>query len=683
MMNASDNGARGGGRAATRKPVAQTFRSLENLQSCEALFRSVMATRHGIDLDTPEASSVVRQLLFTIMRKISATVEALPPSQVPSLKMMNNATMNAAMERMLERPPPKTQPQTQSQTQPQMPHQGQSLARDTQLYGQRDVFFNDFKPVASAGRSDATPGIVQSYERELQGRTQLPMAPQVLQQMQMQGMQGMQGMQQLQGQSMGQLPTSTVEPLDTTEFSRRLEATLQARATGIVPNGALPPFPQPQPQQQQGGVSPPSDVWSADPGHGAAANVWGNAPSVPGDSLAIARISQQEADAFRALGAMDATPVQAPAAAARAALVMSPPPQQTVVRHLAVSGVDRDYGAYPHRFCFTVREGGQQTVNSLQGGYRDVQWIEATRVVLPMEIVQATGSLVTPKGVYTVGYSFSYPYVSLRIGGYDGVYDGTNEALRKAFCMFVYHRDYKAPNGRGYVVLKPAQADRKTFRSPIAGLGDLALSLHKPNGTLFNNSKDRYVATNLLYDPSGGTSKGPLSTGLQLKVVIGSFFDTNELFIGDSVRITGLDFGPNPDADPAQAVPQQGYVSVLRDFLNRPEGHEVVDIGKPKGYSGSFYNTIMVLVPGVLDEGLGQLIPDRNLTSVVTALSQAPGDGAPLHVAQPGRILNMSLQVTYTLRVGHLVSHLFIPGDGAPAPAPAPAPPLLPGGQKE
>ena len=83
----------------------------------------------------------------------------------------------------------------------------------------------------------------------------------------------------------------------------------------------------------------------------------------------------------------------------------------------------------------------------------------------------------------------------LCLDGYD-VYDGTNEAIRDAFCKFVYQRHFKSANGRGYVVMQPMQDEIKEFHpTPLSSLNNLSLSIRRPNGTLVNDSRDDYRVT--------------------------------------------------------------------------------------------------------------------------------------------------------------------------------------------
>ena len=313
-----------------------------------------------------------------------------------------------------------------------------------------------------------------------------------------------------------------------------------------------------------------------------------------------------------------------------------PPPKltHTVVRYLAVNGADRDLSSDPYRFQFTFRTGGRQRSQSLQKSYTNIAWIESTRIILPMEVVQATGSVVMPKGFYNLAYSFAYPYVMLMIDGFDDIYDGSNDTMRRTFCTFIYDNEYKGPNGRGYLMLRPAQNERKTYpQAPLGVLPNLKLSIVKPNGTLFNNSRDGYTVSDFVYEPQNR---------LFIKVVVDQYWDRNEYWVGDMINLSGLEVrvvSPSASAAP--------YVSALQTYLTRHEGFEIVQLGtsNPQG----FYNSFYVLAPGVLDQTHGQVIVDQNLLGVVSSLV----DGT-VAISKPAQLLNASLQPVVTMRVGCL-----------------------------
>lgn len=318
----------------------------------------------------------------------------------------------------------------------------------------------------------------------------------------------------------------------------------------------------------------------------------------------------------------------------------------TVVRYVGVNGADRDWLTEPYRFRFTVPAAGGGDSGGRQGAlrraHRNVEWLEVGAVVVPMDVpatamtaTSAVGSDVQHR--YQYNYNFQYPYVLLAMAQHGGQYDGTNDAMRDAFCMLRFRRAYQGASGRGYVQLEPMQQERRVFSpAPLASLGDMRLSLLKPNGTLFNNSLDNMRMQSLAYD---------IANPMLLRILLDRFVDRNEFLVQDNVMMTG--FTCELTADGSQLDSTQ--VKSLNDFVNRHQGHEVVKVGDPneEGFVSDFY----VLAPGMLDQGVGRLLLDERLLDVVRALGGGMV-GAGVRVASPAHLINVSLQSVVSLRLG-------------------------------
>jgi hypothetical protein len=243
-------------------------------------------------------------------------------------------------------------------------------------------------------------------------------------------------------------------------------------------------------------------------------------------------------------------------------------------------------------------------------------------------------------------YDFSFPYVALNIEGFDGAYDGTNDSIRRCFCMMIFDRSYRAMNGRGYVVLRPVNRkayQRRSFATPLASLRDLSISLTKPNGTLLNNSVDVLRISKLTYETG---------TGLFIRIVCSRYFDKNEFFVGDTVILSGFSLSElmevsssaiQEDKETSEIVTQR--VTQLDRYINREHGHEVVKLGSPN--TQGFYNAFYTLAPGVLNTMDGTLVLDEAILNDVREISQVEA-----HKEGVGRIVNMSLQALVTLGVG-------------------------------
>ena len=92
---------------------------------------------------------------------------------------------------------------------------------------------------------------------------------------------------------------------------------------------------------------------------------------------------------------------------------------------------------------------------------------------------------------FDYNYNFNFPYILCYIDEFQDIYDGTDNIIRKTFCQLQYHDYMKTPNGRGYVIFKPVQEEKKIFYpSYLSSLPTLNISLRKPNGELLDKSED-------------------------------------------------------------------------------------------------------------------------------------------------------------------------------------------------
>jgi hypothetical protein len=99
------------------------------------------------------------------------------------------------------------------------------------------------------------------------------------------------------------------------------------------------------------------------------------------------------------------------------------------------------------------------------------------------------------------------------------------------------------------------------------------------------------------------------------------------------------------------AVGAPTYIAAFEAFINRAQGHEIVQLGASNDQG--FVNAIYILAPGMLDTSAGRVIVDEQILSVVSAMGQGRDDPAALiEVTSPATILNVSLQPVLTMRLG-------------------------------
>jgi hypothetical protein len=527
-------------------------------------------------------AGTLKRTLYGVMSELKAKHSY---DDTLTLKELNNLTLNIARDLVLrDRGGGGGYP-------PQAPAGGR-LDRDTALFGNRRVAFNTIVPADTEGKASA---VSKAFDAAM-GERRMASNP---------------------VWSDVSKPVVTDDAMGEDEFSRRMAAMTHDRERQVQTT-----LPEPPPKQP-----------------------FGRGDDV-GDPQAVLRSAMAEVDDFRSrLAATTEEPMRNYRAEALMP-ALSAGQRTTTVRYIAINGFDRDWVASPQRYSYTIRADGGDSVGALLSTYKNIEWLEASRVVLPMEITLPATLGVANNGYFNHQFSFAYPYVALAVRGFDSMYDGTNEGIRRAFCLFVFHRAYKAPNGRGYVVLEPAQGERLVFKQPLASLRDMTLSLYKPNGTLVNQSVDNYTIQKLEYFDG---------KRLLIKVVCDQYFDKNEYYPGDAIMIRGFWL------DPPRGDPDPTAYTALNEYINRPSGHEVVELG-PSNTNG-FCNTFFVLAPGVLDQLRGTVEIDERLKNAVKAMSNVDVPKAEFHVDADGRrtkprLLNMSLQNLITMRVGVQTSNV-------------------------
>ena len=306
--------------------------------------------------------------------------------------------------------------------------------------------------------------------------------------------------------------------------------------------------------------------------------------------------------------------------------------QRLLTRYLSLNSFDRSWVANPQRYRYTVNF--QNKDNDIMNKYRNITSISVSKIVIPEEVIPSNSVINQQKTAFNYEFSFSYPYVLLSIDEFPNVYDGTNQHVRNAFATMIYHRHYKAPNGRGYIILKPIQKEVKEFYPNLLGtLPKITINITKPNGELFNQSSDEYKIFKVDYEAFNPH---------YLKIVTNIYFDKNEFYIGDVCTFSGYQATLSPETQPLRE---------LNMFINRSEGHEIKQIGQAN--DNGFYKTFYIEAPGLFDKVLGRFNVNQDCITALNAFN-ATIDFC-VHQAANGGIMNNSLQNTVTMKLDMLV----------------------------
>jgi len=314
------------------------------------------------------------------------------------------------------------------------------------------------------------------------------------------------------------------------------------------------------------------------------------------------------------------------------AFIKTPVKRATAKKFFTLNGFDRNWKNQPQRYSFSV------DFNNFSGTYKNITKIKFPRLVIPNEIIESRTLVNQPKFVYHHDHKLAYPYLLLKVDEFSDVCDGLNKQVKDAFVQFVYCNSYRCPNGRGYVIMEPAQKEHKDCS--LSAIQRLTLSIQKPNGTLFNNSLDDYSVIKVDYQ---------CYNSLYLQIIMDKFFDKNEFYIGDSISIIGYNIYMPPAAS---ADLSASDFTKMSTFVNRPEGHEIVQLGDAN--QNGFYKSFYILAPGHLDQTVGKLTVTKLM---VDALREYNVANLP---KINGSIINMSLQVALSMTIDTNVGDMSV-----------------------
>lgn len=309
-----------------------------------------------------------------------------------------------------------------------------------------------------------------------------------------------------------------------------------------------------------------------------------------------------------------------------------------VRKYLSINSVDRDWTLEPLRFRYSINSLGN--TNDLQSRYRNIQELSVGRVVIPEEIIDRTGlsNLNSIKTFHNYDFNFAYPYLILQIDEITDVYDGTNDDVRRGFCNLIYEQSYKAPNGRGYIILKPMQKEKKIFYpAPLTSFSRLSISLLRPNGALVNDSSDNYKLFKVEYEQFNVQ---------YLKIVTDVYFDKNEFFVGDEIVIKNHVMTANT------AGMSDIFIRRFNEFINRKQGHEIKQIGSAN--DNGYFRTFYIQAPGSFDKIQGRFVLDDDVINTLNTYNGQIDFCSP-SLGTNGVLLNLSLQNTIGLKMGLVV----------------------------
>lgn len=588
--------------------------TVQNMKLCETVFGKYMNDKFKVHI-LPDDSKVKR-IIFKIMQDMKMK----PPADIArmGIKQLNDMTLNIARDVYMatqmpqnQTPPPPPPPHVLSSNAP--PAAGHSaLSREQALYGARPLSVNTLMPHITMKESDR---VNVTFEKLMSDRRS----------------EFNDGAQALAQRS---IESEKVDKVESAQMERLLSELEKARTIDdtshpIEPRVANIDFTDPSlssagPQQR----STDSSVIIRG----------------PDDAAAVYRSFQgtyaQQSDKTARSTFMIDTVKEEDSNLATLQTEPSDVHRRVVNKYISVNSFDRNWFQDPFRYSYTVSFAGYGE-NEAQNRYRNVTALSVTRVIIPLEITErmSLNSNINSRNEYINDYSFNFPYIMVCIDGIDDMYDGTNDHVRRAFSMMMFSTAYRTKSGRGFVILEPMQEEKKLFYPvSLSNLRSLKISLVKPNGAILNNSTDDYMLTKVEHEDYNAS---------HLCIVLDKHFDKNDYYIGDTVLIRGyksykLEENASVDA---------GSYQRFNDFINRPEGHEIVEIGQAN--DNGYYRTFYILSPGILDKVSGRLVLDYTLINTLNAFNAQQQDADANYSVANGGVCNASLQNTISFTLWH------------------------------
>ena len=267
---------------------------------------------------------------------------------------------------------------------------------------------------------------------------------------------------------------------------------------------------------------------------------------------------------------------------------VAPKVSENMTRYAMVNGFDRNWRDQPNRHEFMVDF-------SSVGTYKLVTKIWFTSLILPCENI----SSVKPQLISTMDMKMSFPYILMQVTELDNRYVGLNNAVKNATVCFLYDTSYKCTNGRSYIILRPAQDEVLHTRT---SLSRMSFSFRRPTGSLISDVRDDYGVHKIEYE---------LYNSLYLKVIFDKYFDKSEFNVGDNIKVSGYSIY-KPDSDDITSA--SDYIKI-NQFINRPEGHDIVQLGDAN--ENGFYKYGYITGPSTFDSVNGKVVVDKRMVDAL------------------------------------------------------------------
>ena len=347
--------------------------------------------------------------------------------------------------------------------------------------------------------------------------------------------------------------------------------------------------------------------------------------------------------------------------------------------NLFVYSADRDWvvNKSQNRYNFTVNFDpanngpGQTFAPTATVKFKNITRIELVKTILPIEGIDViqTVTATSPSIAYSTALNvnvLSFPYLNVYIPELDTNGFGTDTYLNQAFASVQYDANWVSDTSMaskgGYLAMIPKflKCQKVYTPTPLSTMRKMTISIQRPDGCLVSDTQDTQDIANIVssYWLSGsgastwtvtGTNYASAS-GTYLWINTGNWFSRFEVNQGDRIQIKGMTV-------PAAFTGNAAAAADLLTFLQRPEGHVVVQIAYQSGATA--------VTDGANEVGYANYIIIRSRMSDPTKGSTAVDTFGKLGSTAnntflntltatdgiTGRLINLSHQTTLVFRV--------------------------------
>ena len=281
----------------------------------------------------------------------------------------------------------------------------------------------------------------------------------------------------------------------------------------------------------------------------------------------------------------------------------------------------------------TVTVGANESAAYTDQTFKNVTGIQFTRVIIPIDMAM-NSAVLGPEAVTRENmFNFNFPYILLKVDEFSNLV-GTNNTIRNSFCQLEHDGNFYAPNGRGYMRLRPIQNERHVFNpTMIASLASMTVSLLKPNGELLSDARDGNEIIKVSHDEGNSYFIG---------ITFKHFFEKNQFYVGDYITIKKYVLYNISDEQDAS------HIDSFMAFMNRESGHEIVSVAEANEYG--MFNQVFIRAPMTVDTVKGTKCVDEDLVKQVRLYNCAVDE---LDTSSTiGEVLNTSLQLSFSMTLG-------------------------------